>query len=254
MSLRKTWVLLLAMVILLAGCTENENSEKATVDIDFTTVGDPYSAIFSLRNDSSYYVGKTIMLEAQFTAIYNFSENKINEYIFMASDKDGCCTVACQAVMAEGVSMPKLNTKVTAIGTFDGESTFTVQSWTSDDSLIGTYELDALTLSPEELKDMMVSFDEKRTEHEEYGTKIRIFGHYTVMNGYKFLMGLDASGVVQWNIELYDAIGEVKFPEVEGSYIKPICVIGSMTVYYEDDAPYACIVVEQIAEVQCTLS
>lgn len=254
----KKWklpVILLVLVLLFTGCAPTaENDDPMAVDIDFTLIDDPYSAIFALRNDTEQYAGKTIMLTARFTAIYNFSTNKIKEYVLMATDKDGCCTVACQAVMDSAVGIPKLNTDVTVIGTFDDQSRITVLSWTSEDSLVGTYELDALTLSPEELTTLMVEFNDQKTKHEAYGTKIRICGNYTVMNGYKFLIGLDESGIALWNVELYEPVGVLEFPEVEGSYIQPLEVIGSLTVYYEDDAPYACIVVEQIAEVQCTLS
>ena len=254
----KKWklpVVLLAFVLLFAGCTPTEgNDDPRTVDIDFTLVNDPYSSIFALRNQTEQYVGKTVMLDARFTAIYNFSTNKINEYILMANDKEGCCTVVCQALMDSATGLPKLNTDVTVIGTVDDQSRITVLDWTSEDSLVGTHELDALTLSPEELTTLMVEFNDQKTEHEAYGTKIRIYGNYTVMKGYKFLMGLDQEGMVLWNVELYEPIGALEFPEVEDSYIKPLEVIGSLSVYYEDDAPYACIVVEQIAEVQCTLS
>ena len=165
-------------------------------------------------------------------------------------DPTGCCNASYEVRSADG-KYPVNGSNVTFIGTFTPDGYVDLYDWVSDVQNETEYELDALTMSADELGTFITEYTENYDTSVSAGKKIRIFGHLANMSGYPCLLGLNGDGYQTWIIELHDESGTVSFPVVSGNLVNPVEVIGTLTFYLENGVPYACIEVEAVNKVEC---
>ena len=192
------------------------------------------------------YNGKSVAINAPFSVIYNFSQNRIEKYVVMSADETVCCEAYYEVRTNDGV-YPDIGKSATFVGSFNSGGYIEVSEivgQTGESAM--AYEIDALEMSASELESMIKSYS---LSSELKGKTIRIMGHYTEQ-GYKFLLGLSETGKSTWNIEV---IGDedTHFPVQTGNLANPVEIIGEFSSYVEGDNEYPCIKVLQIQKIAC---
>lgn len=244
----------ISALCLLVGCSSAEPTDNELENIvDFSVLDDPYNIILSFMSNPDDYYGKNIKINATSSVVYNFVQNKADTHIMLGLDPTGCCNSYFEVKHPKN-EYPVNGSYTTFIGTFTSDNYIDLHSWESVSSNEPNYGIDTLTMTADELNQFITEYTENALDSESSGKKVRIFGHHTVYNGYKFLFGVDAQGNATWNIELHDPTGELTFPTVSGNLINPVEIIGTLSVYYEGETYYACIEVEQVNKVECVFS
>ena len=241
---------LFTLIFSFAGCDEKGKTEKYQGDVDYNftglTTGQVYDTILSISMNGDLYNGKSVAINAPFSVIYNFSQNRIEKYVVMSADETVCCEAYYEVRTNDGV-YPDIGKSATFVGSFNSGGYIEVSEivgQTGESAM--AYEIDALEMSASELESMIKSYS---LSSELKGKTIRIMGHYTEQ-GYKFLLGLSETGKSTWNIEV---IGDedTHFPVQTGNLANPVEIIGEFSSYVEGDNEYPCIKVLQIQKIAC---
>ena len=226
-----------------------------SAEVDLTKKENVYDDFAAMINAPNEYSGKTISLRSEHTVVYSFKENKISRHVLRAFNESGEKR-ALYEIKAEDGSFPAIGALVTVNGVISSEKFIDVTEFKDPDSQALAVDIDTLTMSAEELGSFVEEFTANYSADENYEKKIRIFGHcmYQKEKTYAYLTGLDESGNVTWNIELYTTDGNIDIPEIKDKVTNPVEVIGKLTVYVEDNITYSCIQVERLSSVECTLT
>ena len=238
--MKKLSILILSLLLLLPLCA------CSGVDVNLTKKSNAYDGMVDIIQNPDKYEGKTIRLTATYSVTYSFSRNKILRHS-LTEDSETGASRAVQEIVAEDGRYPLPGTRVTADGTLGEDQRLRITSFTDATIDERSFDLDALDMSAEELKDAITSFCKTYNASEIYGKTIRIFGHCIAKDGYYYLLGLDADGAMTWTVELYDPNGLVTVEESESNTVNPVEIVGELTLYTEDNLTYACILVESIA-------
>ena len=239
-----------AVIFSFGGCDGGNKTEKYQGDVDYNFTGltesQIYDTLLSISTNDDLYAGKTVAINAPFSVIYNFSENRIEKLILISADETVCCEAYYEVRSKDGV-YPDIGKSATFVGTFDPAGYIEVNEIigeTGTDTM--AYEIDALQMSASELESTVKSYS---LSSDLKGKTVRIMGHYTEQ-GYKFLLGLSETGKSTWNIEVIGEEG-VRFPVQTGNLANPVEIIGEFSSYIEDSKEYPCIKVKQVQKVAC---
>ena len=234
--------------------TENDTGTPAKPElenvIDYSMLEDPYGTICEFMINPADYQGQNIKIDALGSVIYNFEQNKIVKHIMLGLDPTGCCNASYEVRSADG-KYPANGSDVTFVGTFTAEGYIDLYSWTSNVKNQAEYERDTLTMSADELSAFITEYADNYSSSASAGKKIRVFGHLLNYQGYPYLIGLSGDGYQTWIIEVHDGSGTISFPVVSGNLVNPVEIIGTLSFYYEDGIPYACIEVDELNKVEC---
>lgn len=251
--MKKIITILLSVIMLIGSFTACESKQEAAVDLDFTQINDAYNTILSFMTNPEDFTGKTMAINATHSVIYNFAQNRIDKQIMLGIDPTGCCN-ATYEVRSDDGNYPNLGAAARYTGSFNEGGYIQLAEFKADETEEPSYEIDALTMTAAELTGLMESYVTEYAESSNYQKKIRVFGHCVTQDIYHYLMGLDGDGKQTWIIELYDPTNSLSFPIVSGNVVNPIEVIGTLSVYSENNIVYACIEVERITRVECVFS
>ena len=248
-------ICLAALISLFVGCgsaNEPQRSDKIELEniVDYTILNDPYGTILEFMANPADYQGQNIKVSALGSVIYNFDQNKVERHVMLGLDPTGCCNSSYE-VRAKDGKYPTNGSEVTFIGTFTSDGYIDLYDWTSKAQGAAQYEIDALSMSANELEAFITEYSENYMESNSLGNKIRIFGHLINQSGYAYLLGLDGNGYQTFAIELHDGSNTISFPVVSGNIVNPVEVIGTLSFYFEGDIPYACIEVDEVNKVEC---
>ena len=241
--MKKALLIILTAVLLLsfASC--------AQVDIDLRGQGNTYSSLATFIGDQKTYEGKTVAFTAIHTVLYSFSENKIVRHSMTAWDAKGEKQALYEIRKADG-KYPVMGATATVIGTFRDGGYIEVDRFTDTKIEKRKIDLEATDMSAEELKNFIAGYRKEYADSENFGDRIRIYGHCDSREGYTFLIGLDGDGKYVWEIELHDPTGKLTFPKVEGTTVNPVEIIGKLSTYVDRNVTYACIEVESVTKIQ----
>ena len=226
-----------------------------SADIDLTKKKNIYDDFAAMITTPDEYSGKTISVSSEHTVVYNFKENKIVRHVLRAFNESGEKR-ALYEIKKEDGKYPAVGALVTVSGVVSSEKFISVTEFKGKSIEDLNVNIDTLTLSTEELGNFIKEFTSKYSASESYEKSIRIFGHcmYQKEKIYAYLTGLDESGNITWNIELYAPDENIDIPEIKDQVTNPVEVIGKLTIYVEDDITYACIQVDKLTSVECTLT
>ena len=238
--MKKLSVLILSLILLLSLCA------CSGVDVDLTRKSNAYDGMVEIIQNQDKYEGKSIRLTATYTVTYSFAQNKLLRHN-LTEDSETGASRAVQEIVTEDGRYPLPGTRVTAEGKIGDDNRLYITSFT--DAVIDerSFDIDALDMRAEELKDAITSFCKTYNASEIYGKRIRIFGHCIAKEGYYYLLGLDSNGAMTWTVELYDPRELITVEETESTTVNPVEIVGELTLYTEDNLTYACISVESIA-------
>ena len=244
----------LALTLSLVACDGSQGANgDIKVDIDFTILDDPYNTILGFYQNPEDFAGKSIAIKAGSSVIYNFSKNTVDKKIMLGLDPTGCCNAYYEIRSNDGI-YPDISPETTFTGNFTENGYIELTSFSSSSATAPEYEIDALSMSAEELKTFILEYGSNYQESESFEKTIRVFGHLLNQGDYKYLFGLNENGVQTWGIELYEPTGELNFPIVSGNFVNPVEIIGKLSVYFENGIAYACITVERVSKVECVFS
>ena len=248
-------ICLAAFISLFAGCgsgNELPKSDKPELEnvVDYTILGDPYGTILEFMANPADYQGQNIKVNALGSVIYNFDQNKVERHVMLGLDPTGCCNSSYEVRAKDGI-YPINGSEVTFIGTFTSDGYIDLYDWTSNVERVAQYDIDALSMSADELEAFITEYSGNYMASTSLNKKIRIFGHLINQSGYVYLLGLDGNGYQTFAIELHDGSNTISFPVVSGNIVNPVEVIGTLSFYFEGDIPYACIEVDEVNKVEC---
>lgn len=241
-----TLALALIMALGFSSCAKN-------ADVDLMNKSNIYKDLANIISAPHDYKDKTVLLRAEYTVVYNFSENKIARHTMLAFDKTGEKRALFE-VRAEDGGYPTIGANATVSGTIRDGKYIEVSEFKDTDFSKPSVDIDALDMTPDELKAFIEEFSKNYNSSASYEKTIRIFGHCVTHESYEYLAGLTKDGALTWSIELYDPSGSISYPTAQGNSTNPIEVIGKLNIYFEDNLAYACIEVEKVTPVQSTLS
>ncbi|MBQ8409510.1 MAG: hypothetical protein IJY39_11685 [Clostridia bacterium] len=242
--MKKAIAILLTVTALLCSCSG--------IDHNLAREDNVYDEMVEFINHPDQYVGKTVKLSATHSVVYSFSQNKILRHVLVESSPSGAKR-AIYEIRTEDNAYPLIGNKITVTGSFCEGNYILVDSFDVP-TFESTVDIDALDLSPGELKELITSFRSEYQNSEYFESFIRIFGHCVVSNGYYYLLGLDETGSMTWDIELYDPDKLIGFGDSQDNSLNPVEVTGTLTIYFEDNLAYACIKVHKIKSVEGSLS
>ena len=234
------------VMITLVSALSLFSCSKASIDITYKS--NVYSDLSDWINNPDKYTGKSVALNATYTVVYSFADNKIIRHTLVAYDKTGQKRALYEIRKEDGI-YPAIGSKVTVVGTITKNKFINVESITGGMEEIKV-DHNTISMSAAELKSFVEAYRNEYSASSYYGKKISIFGHVSSHDNYHFLIGLDADGKYVWEIELYDPTGSITFPKAEGTTVNPVQVIGELTTYVEDNVTYACIKVERVVSVE----
>ena len=217
-------------------------------DIDITYKQNVYSDLSNWINNPDSYTGKSVALNATYTVVYSFADNKVIRHALLAYDKTGEKRALYEIRKEDGI-YPAIGSKVTVVGTITKNKFINVDSITGGMEEIKV-DHNTISMTASELKNFIETFRQEYSASSYYGKKISIFGHVTSTEGYAFLIGLDSDGKYSWEIELYDPTGSITYPKAQSTAVNPVQIIGELSTYVEDNVTYACIKVERVVSVE----
>ena len=239
----------------LTSCEGSKYPPRLDVDVDCNFTGlstnEIYGTVSAIMNNPSDYTGKTVAITAQYSTVYNFSKNSCLSHIIIALDPTNCCDAYYEIRTNDGV-YPQLGEIASFIGTFNADGYIEVSEVIRYSDSAPTYDVDALTMSASELEALIKTYSVNYKTSELYGKTVRIIGHHSVNDIYKFLAGLDGDGRVTWSIELVTPEDDnMSLPMPSGNVVNPVEIVGVFSYYAEGDSTYACIEVKSFSKTAC---
>lgn len=231
---------ILLSIIILCSCS--------AVDVNLTNKEDLYSQIADVINNPSDYSDKTVKITAEHSVVYNFSENKIARHVLVVNSKSGT-SKALYEIKSSDENYPKLAKPITVTGRFV-DKYIDVKAFDSAEFSNDIFDIDTLKMSSSELEQFIKQYTSEYRDSEHFERTIRIFGHCINESGYYYLFGLDEKGAMTWTIELYNSSEGIKFPVKQGTEVNPVEIIGTLSIYFENNIAYACIDVSSVTEVE----
>lgn len=247
-------LILCTVLCALPSCGDGGNLPKLDADVDCNFTGlstnEIYGTVAAIMNNPKDYEGKSVAITAQYSTVYNFSENRCQTPIIIALDPTNCCDAYYEIRTADGI-YPELGETASFIGTFNAGGYIDVTEIIRYTDGAPTYDFDAITMTVGELKAAIDNYCLTYKTSELNGKTVRIIGHHSVNGDYKFLSGLDGSGKVTWNIELTVPNDDTVLPMPTGNVVNPVEIIGVFSYYTEGEHTYACIEVKDVSKTAC---
>ena len=236
-------------------CEGGKNPPKLDVDVDCNFTGlstnEIYGTVSAIMSNPDDYKGKTVAITAQYSTVYNFSQNSCVSHVIIALDPTNCCDAYYEIRTADGI-YPELGETASFIGTFNEGGYIEVSETIRYTDGSPSYDVDALTMSASELETLIKTYNSSYKTSELYGKTVRIIGHHSVNDIYKFLAGLTGEGKVTWSIELITPDGDnMSLPMPSGNTVNPVEIVGVFSYYAEGDKTYACIEVTSFSKTAC---
>lgn len=231
----------LLSLLSLASCSK--------ADIDLRDKDNIYSDLEDMIKNSQNYVGKTVAMETECVAVYNFGTNKVVRYSMLEIDESGE-NHALYEIRTKDGKYPKTGSVVTVFGTVHEDIYLEVEKFRGAEYSMD-FDVDTLEFTPNQLTDFIKNYRKQYENSEYYGKTVRIFGHLkTVEDGYTFLVGLDENGQYVWDIELRDGNGSFEYPNTEGDTVNPVEIIGTLSTFTDKNVIYTCIIVEEVGKAE----
>lgn len=245
--------LICVLIPSFTACDSDTETLDIDVDCNFTglSTNELYGTVSAMMTNPSDLAGKTVGITAQYSTVYNYTENKCETPIIIALDPTNCCDAYCEVRIPDG-SAPELGETATFVGTFKTEKHddgyeygyIDVSKVIRDKKTSEKYDIDAVTMTADELKSMISTYGKNYKTSELNGKTVRIFGHYTSENGYDYLCGLLDSGngscKATYTIELL-VPEDITLPTSSSNYINTVEITGTFSYYTEGNTTYACI-------------
>lgn len=237
----------------MTACNKDGKPQKLDVNVDCNFTGlstnEIYGTVLAIMNDPDDYAGKSVAITAQYSTVYNFSENTCQTPVILALDPTNCCDAYYEIRKTDGI-YPEIGETASFIGTFNPEGYIDVTEIVRYTALTPIYDFDALTMTVSELNGAINDYTKNYKTSELNGKTVRIIGHHATTDEYLFLCGLDSSGRPTFRIELTNP-NDVPLPMPSGNVVNPVEVTGVFTYYAEGDNTYACIEVTSASKTAC---
>lgn len=247
-------LLLCLLFCTLPSCGDGEKLPKLDVDVDCNFTGlstnEIYGTVAEIMSNPDDYADKTVAITAQFSTVYNFSKNLCQTPIIIALDPTNCCDAYYEIRTADGV-YPEIGETASFVGKFNAAGYIEVTEVIRYTENAPSYHLDAVTLTTGELKQTIEDYNRSYKISELNGKTVRIIGHHSVNDQYKFLSGLDESGRVTWSIEITTPDDSIVLPMPSGNVVNPVEIVGVFSYYEEGEQTYACIEVTSVSKTAC---
>ncbi len=253
-------ILMLALVLSVVACDNEQGNESVIgnthgevtgkVDLDLRSL-DTYNTLVAFMTNPSDYQGKTVAVTATNSVLYNFSQNTV-EHIMLGYDPTGCCNAYYPIKATDGVYPAN-----DAVAQFEGR--FTYDGYIelfgySSEKYAPSVDIDTLSMSSEELEILISAYCSNYSSNHSFGKSIRIIGHLQEASGYYYFMGLDSLGNGTWMIEAYEPTKTVQIPLGAQGYLNTVELIGTLSVYFEGENAYPCIIVTEANRVEGAFS
>lgn len=246
-----TLTLLCVFIPSFTACDSGTEGLDLDVDCNFTglSTSELYGTVSAMMTNPADLAGKTVGITAQYSTVYNYTENKCETPIIIALDPTNCCDAYCEVRLPDG-STPELGETATFVGTFKTEKRggseygyIDVSEVMRDKKTSEKYDIDAVTMTADELNSMITAYGTNYKTSELNRKTVRIFGHYTVNEGgYNFLCGLkeaeNGSCKTTYGIELLVPEG-ITLPTSTG--VNTVEITGTFSYYTEGTSTFACI-------------
>lgn len=247
--------LMCVLIPSFTACDSDTETLDIDVDCNFTglSTSELYGTVSAMMTNPADLAGKTVGITAQYSTVYNYTENKCETPIIIALDPTNCCDAYCEVRIPDG-SAPELGETATFVGTFKTEKHddgyeygyIDVSKVIRDKKTSEKYDIDAVTLTADELKSMISTYGKNYKTSELNGKTVRIFGHYQLSkDGYDSLYILKESNgsfymMDDLCIKLIVPEG-ITLPTSSSNYINTVEITGTFSYYTEGNTTYACI-------------
>ena len=238
----------------LCSCSKDGVLPRLDVDVDCNFTGlnnnEIYGTVAAIMSNPDDYTDKTVAITAQFSTVYNFSKNLCQTPVIIALDPTNCCDAYYEIRTADGL-YPEIGETASFIGKFNSDGYIEVTEIVRYTENTAAYDVDATTMTAAELKSVIDAYTVNYSSSELNGKTVRIIGHHSVNDQYKFLSGLDGTGKVTWTIELTLQNDGITLPMPSGNVVNPVEIEGVFSYYEEDGYTYACIEVTSVSKTAC---
>ena len=99
-------LILSALLGTLTSCEGSKYPPRLDVDVDCNFTGlstsEIYGTVSAIMNNPSDYTGKTVAITAQYSTVYNFSQNSCMSHVIIALDPTNCCDAYYEIRTADG--------------------------------------------------------------------------------------------------------------------------------------------------------
>lgn len=246
-------LILSTVLFSLIACKNDGKLPKVDVDVDCNFTGlstnEIYGTVSAIMNNPDDYAGKSVAITAQYSTVYNFSENSCQTPVIIALDPTNCCDAYYEIRKSDGV-YPEIGEIASFIGKFDPNGYIEVTEIIRYTENAPKYDLDAVTLTAAELRSVINDYNKNYETSELSGKTVRIIGHHAINGEYLYLHGLDGSGRITFGIELTNP-NNVSLPMPSGNVVNPVEITRVFTYYTEGDKTYACIEVVSASKTAC---
>lgn len=234
--MKKAVTIFLAAILLTLSLISCDDSGK----LNFTGLNNEelFGTLSAIAANPGDYTGREVKISANVSVMFNFGENKIMSNVLIALDPTNCCDAYYKIVTKDG-QYPSIGSKALIDGVFaDGYIDVTDLS---TESTHPAPEIDTLGMDASEMEKYITAYANDHLTSTEKGKTIALVGHYTMVNGYRYLMGLNSKGETTWVIELGELADGIRLPVQNGNYINPVYIYGELSYYTEGTNTYACI-------------
>ena len=234
--MKKAITLFLTAVLLTLSLLSCDDSGR----LDFTGLDNEelYGTLSAIAANPGDYTGREVRISANTSVVYSFTQNKVLSNVQIAHDPNKCSDAYSKIITHDGTY-----TGIGATAVIDGifgDGYIDVTGLKVNSSLPAP-ALDTLGMDPSELNEYITAYTKDHLTSAEKGKTIALVGHYTMVNGYRYLMGLNGQGEPTWTIELGEVADGIKLPVQNGNYINPVYIYGELSYYTEGTNTYACI-------------
>lgn len=241
-------ILSIIMTLSVISCTKIEFE----YDLDLTKEDNLYGTLEDYIKNPDKCKGRHVKISAETTVVYNFSENKIARHSIVAYDKNSDMRALYEIRSNDG-KYPKTGTAAELGGIFT-DGYIDVKEYFNADFSSSSFDIDALSMTADELQKYLQGFNEQCNAHKDFGKMIRIYGNINVFKNdktnYFYLNGFNASGSRTWSVELTTKDQSIKLPETNSKHVNTYEIIGTIDMYMENYIAYPCIRVSEIRAVE----
>lgn len=234
--MKKAVTLFLAAILLTLSLISCDDSGR----LDFTGLNNEelFGTLSAISANPGDYTGREVRISANVSIVFSFGQNKAISNILIALDPTNCCDAYYKIITQDG-NYPSIGSSALIDGTFaDG---YIDVSKLTYNSAHNAPDINTIGMDATELTEYINAYTRDHLSSAEKGKTIGIVGHYTMVNGYRYLMGLDSKGEATWVIELGKIADGIRLPVQNGNYINPVYIYGELSYYTEGTNTYACI-------------
>ena len=242
--MKKIIALFLTALLLALTLISCDDSGK----LDFTGLNNDelFGTLSAISVNPEDYIGREVKISANVSVIYSFGQNRVLSNVLIALDPTNCCDAYYEIRTQDG-KYPGIGAEATVNGVF-ADGYIDVSELITDNETPAP-DIDTLSMSPDEVTSFITDYADHHLTSDERNKTICIVGHYTMVEGYRYLLGLTNEGKPTWEIELGEIADGIALPVQNGNYINPVYIYGTLSYYTEDTNTYACINVSSAQKV-----